>query len=133
MKLVRQLGYILTQRERLQGAVLLCGMAVGALLEATAVGLVVPFIAVLNEPELALTTPAGQRVLSVLDIHDPQLLVTVLGLVLFGAFIVKSSYLLVLYRWQYRYAFGKQVSLARRLMTGYLNMPYAFHSAAQQR
>ena len=50
-----------------------------------------------------------------------------LGLALLGAFIVKSSYLLLLYRWQYRYAFGKQVSLARRLMTGYLNMPYTFH------
>jgi ATP-binding cassette, subfamily B, bacterial PglK len=127
MKLPRQLWYILTPRERVQGAVLLCGLAAGALLEAVAVALVVPFIAVLNEPELALGTSAGRWILSALDIRDPQLLVVALGLALWSAFLIKSSYLLLLYRWLYRYAFGKQASLARRLMTGYLNMPYAFH------
>jgi len=127
MKLVRQLWYILTLRERVEGAVLLCGLTVGALLEAVAVGLVVPFIAVLNEPELMLNAPVGRRILSVLEIHDPQRLVIALGLALLGAFMAKSCYLLLLHRWQYRYAFGKQARLARRLMTGYLNMPYEFH------
>ena len=64
MKLVRQLWYILTLRERVEGAVLLCGLTVGALLEAVAVGLVVPFIAVLNERELMLNAPVGRRILS---------------------------------------------------------------------
>jgi ABC-type multidrug transport system fused ATPase/permease subunit len=127
MKLIHQLWYILTPRERTQGAVLLCGLALGALLEAAAVGLIVPFIAVLNDPGLVLSAPAGQWVLAALNIHDPQRLVVAFGSALLGAFIVKSGYLLILYYWLHRYVFGKQASLARRLMTGYLDMPYTFH------
>jgi len=127
VKLIRQLGYLLSPRERTQGMILLCGLALGALFEAVSISLVVPFIAVLKDPGLVLEAPIAQPLLSILHIRDPQVLLIALGLGLIAAFVIKSGYLLLLYRWLYRYIFAKQVALARQLMTGYLSAPYTFH------
>ena len=125
--LLRQLWYILSRRERIEGSILLCGMALGALFEAISIGLVVPFIAVLKDPGLVLEAPVAQPLLSALNIRGPQALVIALGLGLVGAFVIKSSYLVLLYRWLFRYVFENQVTLSRQLLTGYLNAPYTFH------
>jgi ATP-binding cassette subfamily C protein len=127
VQLTRQLWYILNRRERIEGSLLLCGMALGAIFEAVSFGLVVPFIAVLKEPGLVLDAPAARPLLSALNIREPQVLVISLGLGLFGAFVIKSGYLVLLYRWLFRYVFEKQVTLSRRLLTGYLSAPYTFH------
>ncbi len=127
MKLIHQLWYILSPHERIEGAILLCGMALGALFEAISIGLVVPFIAVLKDPALVLQAPVAQPLLSALNIHDPQVLLVTLGLGLVVAFVVKSLYLVLLYRWLFRYVFAKHVALTRQLLTGYLSAPYTFH------
>jgi hypothetical protein len=49
MKLIRQLWFILTPQEKMEGAFLLCAMVLGAFFEAVSIGLVIPFIAVLKE------------------------------------------------------------------------------------
>ena len=49
MKLIRQLWFILTPREKMEGALLLCAMAFGAFFETVSVGVVIPFIAVLKD------------------------------------------------------------------------------------
>src|SRR5437660_12628413 len=70
--LIGQLWYILNRRERIEGAFLLCGMALSALFEAVGIGLVAPFIAILKDPGLVLNAPMAQPVLSALDIHEPK-------------------------------------------------------------
>ena len=127
MKLIRQLWYILNRRERINGALLLCGMALGAMFEAVSIGLLVPFIAVLKEPELVDKAPAARSLLSFVNIREPQEVLVAIGLGLVGVFVIKSGYLVLLYRWLFRYVFEKHVNLARQLLTGYLNVPYTFH------
>jgi ATP-binding cassette subfamily C protein len=125
--LIRKLWYILSPRERIEGSMLLCGKALGALFEAVSIGLVVPFIAVLKDPGLVLNAPVTQPLVSALNIREPQMLLVILGLGLVGAFVIKSGYLLLLNRWLFRYVFKKHVRLARQLLTGYLKAPYTFH------
>jgi len=127
VKLIRQLWYILSPRERIEGALLLCGMALGAVFEAVSIGLIVPFIAVLREPALVLDAPVAQPLLSALNIREPQVLIAVVGLAMVGGFVIKSGYLMLLYRWQFRYIFEKQAALTRQLLAGYLGVPYTFH------
>src|SRR6516164_2036960 len=102
-------------------------MALGAMFEALSIGLLVPFVAVLKEPELVFKVPAARSLLSVLNIHDPQEVLIPVALGLVGVFIVKSAYLLLLYRWLFHYVFDKQVRVARQLLAGYLNVAYTFH------
>jgi ATP-binding cassette subfamily C protein len=127
VKLIGQLWYILSRSERIEGSILLCAMALGAVFEAVSIGLVVPFIAVLRDPGLVLKAPVAQPLLSLLNIREPQALVIALGLGLIGAFVIKSGYLVLLYRWLSRYVFDTQVALTRQLFTGYLSAPYTFH------
>jgi ATP-binding cassette subfamily C protein len=102
-------------------------MALGAMFEAVSIGLLVPFVAVLKEPDLVLGIPAAVSLLSFLNIREPQAVVIAIGLGLIGVFVVKSGYLVLLYRWLFHYVFDKQVRLARQLMTGYLSVGYTFH------
>ena len=99
MKLIRQLWYILTPQERIEGAFLLCAMILGAFFEAVSIGVVIPFIAVLREPELLSKVPHIQPLLSNLNINDPRELFFLLGPALIALFAIKTGYLIYLYRW----------------------------------
>ncbi len=127
VKLVRELWYILNRRERIEGFILLCAMALGALFEAISIGLVVPLIAVLKEPELLFRFSGVGTLFSFLNIHQPRQMLTAVGLGLICIFVIKSVYLVLLCRWQFRYIFATEVRLGRRLLTGYLTVSYTFH------
>jgi ATP-binding cassette, subfamily B, bacterial PglK len=124
VKLIGQLWYILTPQEKMEGAFLLCAMVLGAFFETVSIGLVIPLIAVLREPDLVFKTQYLQPLLSVLNIHEPRQLFFLLGPALIGLFAVKTGYLIYFYRWLFRYAMKKEVKLARQLLAGYLSAPY---------
>jgi ABC-type multidrug transport system fused ATPase/permease subunit len=127
VKLIRELWYIFSPRERVKSLALLCAMALGAAFEAAGVGLLVPFIAVVKEPGVVFEFPAARSLLSWLNIREPNDVVMAIGLGLVIVFVTKSAYLVLLYRWQFRYIFTQQTRLGRRLVMGYLNAPYTFH------
>ena len=127
VKLIRQLWYILTPRERMEGAFLLCAMVLGAFFETVSIGIVFPFIAVLKEPELLAKSRHFRPLLSHLNISEPRELFFILGLALIALFAIKTGYLILLYRWLFRYAMKKHVNLARQLLAGYLSAPYTLH------
>jgi ATP-binding cassette, subfamily B, bacterial PglK len=127
VKLITQLWYIFTPREKIEGAFLLCAMVIGALLEAISISLVIPFIAVLKEPELLTKARHVLPLLSNLDIREPQQLFFLLGPALIALFAIKTVYLIQSNRWLFRFAMKKEVNLARHLLAGYLNAPYTFH------
>jgi ATP-binding cassette subfamily C protein len=111
----------------MEGAFLLCAMVLGAFFEAVSIGLVIPFIAVLKQPDLLSKLGPLQPLLSNLNISDPRDLFFFLGPALIVLFVAKAGYLIQLYRWLFRYAMKKQVNLARQLLTGYLSAPYTLH------
>ena len=127
MKLVTQLWYILTAQERMEGGVLLGAMVLGAFFEALSIGVVIPFIAVLKEPELLSKSRHLQPLLSMLSISDPRELFFILGPILITLFAIKTGYLIQLYRWLFHYAMKKEVKLTRQLLTAYLSAPYTLH------
>jgi len=111
----------------MEGALLLCAMVFGAFFETVSVGVVIPFIAVLKDPELLLKAGHFQPLLSKLNTSDPRELFYILGPVLVALFAIKTGYLIQLYRWLFRFAMKKEVKLARQLLTGYLSAPYTLH------
>jgi ABC-type multidrug transport system fused ATPase/permease subunit len=127
VKLINQLWYILTPQERMESFFLLCAMVLGAFFEAVSVGLIIPFIAVLKQPDLLFKAQRFQPLLSDLNIHEPRELFFLLGPALIVLFTIKTAYLIKLYRWLFRYAMNKQVNLARQLLAGYLSAPYTTH------
>jgi len=127
VKLIRELRYLLTLREKVEGAFLLGAMALGALFEAVSIGLVVPLVAVLKEPELLSKTPFIRPLVSDLNLREPRQLLAILGPGLVALFTIKSGYLMQLYRWLFGYVFKKHLKLSHQLLAGYLSAPYTFH------
>ena len=127
VNLPRQLSYILDRREKFEAFLLLCSMALGALFEAVSIGLVVPFIAVLKDPQIVFRSAGARTLFGFVDIHDDRQILIATGAALVSIFVVKSAYLILLYRWQFRYIFATYERLGRRLLSGYLNAPYLFH------
>jgi len=102
-------------------------MVIGACLDAVSIGIVIPFIAVLQNPELLFKARFMGPILSNLDIGEPRKLFFILGPVLIALFAIKTGYLIQLYRWLFRYAMKKHVNLARQLLAGYLSAPYTLN------
>lgn len=127
LKPIKQVWYILTPAERAEGAFLLCGMFLGALFETLSIGIVVPFIAVLKEPALLSKSRLFHPLLSHLNIDEPRELFFIFGLAFIALFSIKTGYLIVLYRWLFRYAMKNHINLARKLLAGYLSAPYTLH------
>jgi ATP-binding cassette subfamily C protein len=111
----------------MEGAFLLCAMALGACFEAVSIGLIIPVIAVLKEPELLFKAEFIQPLLSYLNIREPQDLFVILAPALIILFAMKTGYLVLLYRWLFGYAMRKHVSLARQLLAGFMTAPYTLH------
>ena len=126
MHLLQQLSYIFNSRDRLEGLMLLFAMVFGALFEVIGIGLVIPFLALLREPHLAFDATLARALLIPLGIREPSQLIFAMGFGLISVFLLKSTYLVFTYQWLFRYVFDQQVRLERRLLTGYLSMPYAF-------
>ncbi len=56
-----------------------------------------------------------------------RLLVATLGLMIFGAFIVKDVASLLVRRWQLQFMAEQEVELSTNLLDGYLTSPYSWH------
>ena len=111
----------------MEAAFLLCAMALGACFETVSIGVIIPFIAVLKQPELIASSHRLQPLLSHLNLNEPRELLLALEIALISLFAIKTGYLIFLYRWLYRYAMKKHVNLSRQLLGGYLSAPYPLH------
>ena len=120
--------WLLLPAARKRGAIRLWMlMVVGMLFELLGVGLVVPVIAVLLQPDLALRYPAWAHVMELAGSPDRLHQVTVVMLGMFVVYLLKNSYLAFLTWQQSRFIYGLQAELSKRLFTLYLRQPYVFH------
>ena len=123
----RKIWGLLTSAERRSAVVLLGLMLIGMALEMLGVGLIVPAIVLLTQPDFISTYPALQPILQALGNPDHQTLVIWAMLGLLGVYLFKTLFLAFLTWRQMRFAFGVQAQLSQRLFTAYLRQPYTFH------
>ena len=123
----RKISGLLTSAERRSAVVLLCLMFIGMLLEMLGIGLVIPAIAILTQPDYAERFPALQPFLAGLGSPSHEVLVIGAMLGLVAAYLIKALFLAYLAWCQTRFAFDVQARLSRRLFTVYLRQPFIFH------
>jgi ATP-binding cassette, subfamily B, bacterial PglK len=129
----RKLRDLLTPRERRGLYVLLGILMVGGLFETFGIASVLPFMAVLSQPERIETTPQLAALYHALGFTSPQGFLILLGtgsffFVLMGV----GTHVLSLYAIA-RFANMRSYTLSSRLLRGYLHQPYSWflnrHSA----
>jgi ABC-type multidrug transport system fused ATPase/permease subunit len=129
----RKVLNLLTPHERRRAYLLLGMIVVMALLEVIGVASILPFLAVLANPDVVSTNPYLSAIYERLGFQDPRRFLLFLGLVVFIALVASilfkaaTTYALV------RFTQMRGYTLSRRLVAGYLNQPYEWflnrHSA----
>lgn len=105
---------------------LLVLMAVGAGMEVVGVGLIMPFIALLQRPEVVHDHPVLESGLAVIGVRTATGATMAAGVLLLAVFVVKNLYLAAMTHLQMRFLFNRMTFLSRDLLAGYLGRRYTF-------
>lgn len=125
--LLRQVIRLFSRKERFQIAGLLLLMLLGALVEALGIGLVIPFIGILNNPAIIHEQPILSRAYSFLGIQTETRFMLLATGALVLMFVAKNCLLAVLGFAQARFVAQKEAMIARALLERYLASSYALH------
>ncbi|GAB4284183.1 MAG: ABC transporter ATP-binding protein [Oscillatoriaceae cyanobacterium] len=127
MKFFQKLLYLFTTKERWQIAGLFLLILIGGGFETLGVGLVLPLISLLGNPELIEQQGILRWIYQAVGEPAPRQFLMGCGLAFIGLYIIKNSYLTALHYLQCRFIYDKQIELSSRLFRAYLYSPYTFH------
>jgi ABC-type multidrug transport system fused ATPase/permease subunit len=126
MSTFKKLHDLLAPQER-RRAVLLLGMVlVMALLDVIGVASIMPFMAVLANPQLIETNAILAAVYAALGFADLQSFLFFLGISVFVALVVSLAFKALTTYVQLRFILMREYSIGRRLIKGYLHQPYSW-------
>jgi ABC-type multidrug transport system fused ATPase/permease subunit len=124
--LFRKLRQLLDKRERRNALVLLLLMLVQALTETAGVASVFPFIALLSDPELIHTNSYLAYAYRVLGFNDRTSFLLFLGGIVMALVLCRIGIAALTSYAGIRYARSRAFTLSTRLLTSYLQRPYAW-------
>lgn len=124
---VQKIWGLLTLAERRSAILLLGLMLIGMVLETLGIGLIIPVIALLAQPDFVSSSPMLRSFLASLGNPNHHSLVIGAMLGLAGVYIIKTLFLTFLVWRQMHFAFEVQAQISERLFATYLHQPYTFH------
>ena len=136
MKVLNQLIYLLTTKEKKRSILLLFMILIMAFLEMLGLASILPFMAVLSNPEIVETNAmfkAGFQSLNILGVETIQQFLFALGILVFILLVLSLSFKALTIYVQIRFILMCQYSIGKRMIKGYLNKSYSWflnrHSA----
>ncbi|UTR10569.1 ABC transporter ATP-binding protein/permease [Evansella sp. LMS18] len=102
-------------------------MIIAALFETIGIGLIVPFVGIVTNPDMIQEQPILMYIYNLFNFSSPTSFIISSVLFLLLIFLLKNLYLLFFHYIQYRVILNQQVYLSRRLFKEYLTKPYSFH------
>jgi len=127
MPTLHKLFSILTRREKVQILILAILMLIGAALETFGIGFIVPFISLVNNPQLIQEHKNLFLLYSLLGLGSFNKFLIFIGITFILFYLFKNVYVLFLYFMQFIFIFSRQALLSARLFDTYLKKPYVFH------
>ncbi len=127
MDQVRRCLAMLDLKGRSQFRWLVAQILVNGVLELASVGMIVPFIAVLNDPNLVVTQPAVHALYTYFGFQSVRSFLIFLGLTLLALILFKNVYFFFVARAQARFCHFQAARSAEQLLAGYLFAPYEVH------
>ena len=107
-------------------AVLFVLILVAGILEAFGIGMVFPFIKLIQDPAQASAVPVLGPLLASIDPGGGRALLWG-SVIIFALFFVKNVFVFIVFYARTAYVQKNQVKLATRLLRGYVHSPYTFH------
>jgi len=136
MKTLKKLIYLLTPHERKRGILLVGMILIMALLEMLGLASVLPFVAVLANPEIIETNyllNTAFQFTGIFGVENNQQFLFFLGILVFVLVIVSLTFKALTIYAQVRFITMRQYSIGKRIIEGYLSQSYSWflsrHSA----
>ena len=126
-ELYGKMSYLLTPREKWNGAILFGMMLLGSLFEVVGVGAIPAFVGVISMPDRLIEYVAVRTAYGTLGIETYEQMVLAAAVGLIVVFVIKNAYLLLLTYAQARYTTNRYKSISSRLFRSYMHAPYTFH------
>jgi len=124
---LRRIWSLFDARERPRAVLLVIGIFVAAGLETLGVGLIMPFIQLIEGPAAVEHSRFLVYLRGLLGLESRDSLLIGFGLLLLGFFLAKNLYLGVLLLLSNRFVYGKMFRLSEQMFEAYLRAPYAMH------
>jgi ABC-type multidrug transport system fused ATPase/permease subunit len=124
---VGRLYALLDTAARRQFKWLLSLIFIGSLLEVLGVGMVLPFIALLQDPERFRDIEALSFLYAIYDRSGGHIFIITVAVGYFGVIVAKNLALAFIIHFRNRFLFDNRATLSKRLYRRYLNAPYELH------
>lgn len=118
---------VFDRRARRQLIFLLVLMIFGALLEALGAAIIVPFVALINDPSYVTSHPIIREMYARSTLETPDLFITAISLGLLVFFVCKNLYLLMMASAQFRFIYAEMPRFSSDLFSKYMTRPLAMH------
>jgi ABC-type multidrug transport system fused ATPase/permease subunit len=133
MNTIQKFLDLLSPSEQKRGLLLLCMVVIMALLDVIGVASIMPFMAVLANPQLVQSNAVMNYFYTTLEFESEQNFLFALGMLVFILLVVSLSFKTLTTYTQTRFALMREYSIGKRLVEGYLHQPYSWflnrHSA----
>lgn len=126
MNVIRAVFSILTQRERKNIYVLFIAVVGMAALEVVSVASIMPFLSVASNPESVQDNPILRWIFTRGGFSNTKNFLVALGVGAFLALVISNVFIVCTMWALYRYVWGRNHSLSRRLLSHYLNRTYEY-------
>jgi len=124
---LKKLFYLFDQRTVLQFLSLFVLAFLGSILEVGGIGLIMPFIKVIEDPGIIESNALLCKINKVVGAENPTDFLIYMSIGLMTFYVIKNIYLGVMNYLQARFVFSKRSSLGRKLFSLYLNSSLIFH------
>jgi len=129
MRIIRKILFILSRAERKRATLVLVMILFSALLDMLGVASIMPFIAVLANPEVIETNAILNTVFEasrVIGVSTSEQFIFIVGVLVFIMLVVSLAVKALTILLQTRFVFMREYSIGHRLVEGYLNQPYSW-------
>lgn len=127
MLLFHNLIALFDRRERWKLVAVCLLLLGGSLLEVVGVGVILPFITIVGDPDAILRNPHLAPSLAQYKIDNARAITLAACVALLALSVFKGVYLALSTRTAFRFIYKKVLSLTQQLQRNYLHAPYVFH------
>ncbi len=129
MQTIKKLIFLLTSSERKKAFFLLFMILIMALLDTIGVASILPFVAVLTNPEFIetnLVLNSMYEISNIFGVQNDQEFLFALGILVFILLIISLSFKTLTTYLQIQFVLMREYTIGKRLVEGYLHQPYSW-------
>ena len=126
-KILKKMNVLLDGKQKVKMGGIVVLMIIGAILEACSIGLVIPVITTLLDPEAVKGEGYLGNVYRFLGLESTSQFTIVMLVAIIAAFVLKNIFLYFQNVVQLRFVYTNQFSTSRRMMINFMERPYEYY------